>query len=65
MTEEQIKKAAAVYETKLREWAKSQEGQQDGYEYEKSFVEFTRASAQETLKITVEDGPDSKDKKKE
>ena len=65
MTEKQIKESAAAYEAKLRAWAKSQEGQEDGYEYEKSFVAFTREAGQEVLQISLGELPKSKNKKKE
>ena len=65
MTEEQIKEAAAAYEAKLRAWAKSQEGQEDGYEYERSFVEFIRKAAQDALQRSLGEVSESKNKKKE
>ena len=64
MTEQQIQQATARYEAKLRVWLATQEGEEDGYEYEKSFLEFSRKAAQETLQIAVGELPGSKNKKK-
>jgi len=64
MTEQQIQQATAQYEAKLRVWLSAQEGQQEGYEYEKSFLEFSRQAAQETLQIVMGKLPESKNNKK-
>lgn len=64
MTQQQISQAKDQFEENLRKWLKSQEGQTDGYEYEKSFVEFMRQVSQETLQISIGEVPDSKNKKK-
>ncbi len=64
MTEQDITQAKEKFESHLRKWIKSQAGQTDGYEYEKSFVELMRQVSQETLQLSLGEAPKSKDKKK-
>lgn len=65
MTELEITQAKEKFEEGLRTWSTSQEGQIDGYEYEKSFVEFMRKVSQDTLQISIGEIPKSKNKKKQ
>jgi hypothetical protein len=64
MTDKEINEAKEKFEKHLRNWSGSQEGQTDGYAYEKSFVEFMRKVSEETLQISMGELPDSKNKKK-
>jgi hypothetical protein len=64
MSESQIKEATAHYEQALRQWVQSQSGQTDAYEYEKSFVSFSRSTAQHTLQSAVGELPVNKNAKK-
>lgn len=64
MTEKEIMAAQEKFGEYLRTWSKSQSGQTDGYEYEKSFVEFMRRVSQETLQLSLGEIPGSKNKKK-
>lgn len=64
MTEQEITQAKEKFEKHLRTWSESQEGQTEGYEYEKSFVEFMRQVSQETFQLSLGVIPESKNKKK-
>lgn len=64
MKESQIKQAVSNYEQELRSWVDSQANQQDGYEYEKSFVDFSRRTAQSTLQSAMGALPSNKNRKK-
>ena len=65
MSEQEIQKAVSDYELALRKWSESQQGQRDGYEYERSFVEFIRESSLSTFELSLGTAPLSKNKKKE
>lgn len=49
MTEERIQAALAHYEAQLRAWTDDHQDAQDAYEFEESFVRFTREAARHTF----------------
>lgn len=55
-------KALAIFSSKYEVWAKSQEGQKDAYEYEKSFDEFIQQASREVLQESVGQEKDSRKK---
>jgi len=49
----------------LETWQNEQKDQQDGYEYEKSFVELWQRLGQEILQESMEELPKSRNQKKD
>lgn len=54
----------AIFSARYEAWEKSQEGQTDAYEYEKSYVEFMQKVEQEVLRLSVGQEPDGRKKKR-
>ena len=46
-------KAMAIFAERFEEWETSQEGQQDAYAYEESYVKFVEQLSQEVLQEVV------------
>ena len=61
MNEEQI---SAMIKKEVAAWYASQQGQTDGYQYEKTFVECWRSVGQKVLQESLGRIPGSKNKKK-
>lgn len=55
-------KAMAIFSAKYEAWEKSQEGQTDAYEYEKSYVEFMQKIEQEIFQLSVGEETDRRKK---
>ena len=49
----------------LEAWHKQQKNQQDGYEYEKSFVELWQRLGRDILQESMEELPKSRNQKKD
>ena len=64
MQEEKIQLVVNNFEEKFRAWLKSQEGQTNAYDYEKSYVEFMRTISFETLASTTSSAQKSRNSKK-
>lgn len=58
-----IEKLKAEFEAKVKAWYASQEGQTDGYEYERSFVEAMREVELSVLKESLGGVPTNRNKK--
>lgn len=54
--------ALAIFSTKYEAWSRSQEGQKDAYDYEKSFDEFMQQVSREILQESVGREEDSRKK---
>ena len=52
-------------QAELEAWHQSQHDQQDGYEYERSFVELWRKLGQDVLQESMGELPKSRNKKKD
>ncbi len=61
MDEQQI---GALVSKKVSEWFSGQQGQTDGYQYEKSFVECWRSVGREVFQESLGRIPGSKNEKK-
>lgn len=54
--------ALAIFSTKYEAWVESQKGQQDAYEYERSFDEFMQRVSREILQENVGREPNTRKK---
>lgn len=61
--EEKDKELQAMMLSKVKAWQQSQEGQNSGYEYERSFSEMMHCLGQEILQASVGEEKHSRKKK--
>lgn len=57
-------KLAGMFKERISEWKKSQTGQKNGYEYERSFAEMMREIEEEVFKELTSTEITNKNKKK-
>ena len=64
MREEKIKDIVENFELKYRSWLLSQKGQENAYDYEKSYTDFIREISRDTLASTTASDYKSRNSKK-